>query len=150
MKQITIFLCLFLCVTVILAEKNSMIPNTAVTYQKNSSSTLTLSTELSKPVPLYPLSGSVFKHFPRHTVLTWEKVFNAASYTIEVDCFHCCQSSQWCTEVGKQWIIKQNLTTTVYDFDFVGAQPGRWRVWAVSSTGEERAKTDWQEFRFTQ
>ena len=37
----------------------------------------------------------------------------------------------------------------LYAFDFVGAQPGRWRVWAAGSGKLEGLKSGWCEFRYT-
>lgn len=130
------------------AQKNKTTRESDLKPSGNVSDSSTV-TEFTAPTPLHPLNGSVFKHFPRHTVLVWEKSPDAASYTLEVDCFHCCQSGQWCTDVGRDWLLKPNLQTTFYDFNFVGAQPGRWRVRAINANGEESAKSEWQEFRFT-
>jgi hypothetical protein len=33
-----------------------------------------------------------------------------------------------------------------YEFDFVGAQPGRWRVWAIDEAGREGFKSPWRLF----
>jgi eukaryotic-like serine/threonine-protein kinase len=35
-----------------------------------------------------------------------------------------------------------------YSFDFVGAQPGRWRVWAVDPEGREGSRSAWRRFEF--
>jgi hypothetical protein len=104
---------------------------------------------LATPQQTSPANGSVFGHYPRTTTLKWNAVAGAASYTVEVDCFHCCKSGFWCTDVGQQWKVVPGLTTTYYTFDFVGAQPGRWRVWAVGSGGNESAKSGWWGFTYT-
>ena len=108
------------------------------------------STSLGVPRLLSPADKSVFNHYPRKTNLRWMAVKNAASYTVEVDCYHCCQSQNWCTDIGKTWLIVPKLKTTNYTFNFVGAQPGRWRVWAVDSSGREGARSPWREFQYTQ
>jgi hypothetical protein len=43
----------------------------------------------------------------------------------------------------------KHVKGTQYTFEFVGAQPGRWRVWAVDAGGKEGPKTGWWEFTFT-
>jgi len=111
--------------------------------------TRTVSPILPAPVQVSPPNGSVFNHFPRTTRLVWRPVAGASSYTVEIDCYHCCQRDKWCTEVGRTWKIERNLTTTSYTFDFVGAQPGRWRVWAVGANGQSGAQSGWWEFRYT-
>jgi len=104
---------------------------------------------LSAPVQTSPTSGSVFDNYPRTTTLRWSPVSGAASYTVEIDCYHCCQSGKWCTDVGKTWKVVPGLTGTSYTFDYVGAQAGRWRVWAVDSSGVEGFKSVWWNFRYT-
>ncbi|MBW2039980.1 MAG: hypothetical protein JRI46_10405 [Deltaproteobacteria bacterium] len=106
-------------------------------------------TRLSAPRQISPANGAVFTHFPRTTTLRWSAVPGAASYTVEIDCYNCCQANKWCTDVGRTWKVVTNLTTTSYTFDFVGAQPGRWRVWAVGAGGQKGPKTGWWEFRYT-
>ncbi len=107
------------------------------------------SRSLEVPQLLSPADGSVFNHYPRTTKLQWMRVRGAASYTVEIDCFHCCESNKWCSDVGRTWIVVPNLRTTNHTFNFVGAQPGRWRVWAVDSSGREGSKSSWREFRYT-
>lgn len=106
------------------------------------------SKRLAAPVQIYPQEGASFRHFPRHVVLVWDKMPEAESYTVEVDCFHCCIKGSWCTDVGTTWAVHPSLSSNVFDFDFVGAQPGRWRVWAVGPNGEEGEKSQWRTFSF--
>ena len=105
--------------------------------------------EFTTPTQLSPADGSVFEHYPRTTTLEWTAVPGATSYTVEIDCYRCCQSGKWCTDIGKTGQLVPDIKATSYTFDFVGAQPGRWRVWAVYATGQESPKTNWWEFRYT-
>jgi len=104
---------------------------------------------LPAPMQISPTNGSVFSNFPRRTTLRWRPVRGAASYTVEIDCRDCCQAGKWCTEVGREWKVVPGLRTPIYTFDFVGAQSGRWRVWAVDEDGRPGVKSDWWEFRYT-
>lgn len=104
---------------------------------------------LATPKQLTPPDGKVINRFPRTTTLRWEEVSGAASYTVEIDCFQCCKPNAWCTDVGQTYKVVPNLEDTSYTFDFVGAQPGRWRVWAVGANGQESPKSGWWEFRYT-
>jgi hypothetical protein len=106
-------------------------------------------TTLSAPRQLSPQSGSTFNFFPRKTTLKWSAVLGATAYGVEIDCFSCCVNNRWCTDVGKEWNVVPNVKATEYTFDFVGAQPGRWRVWAVGPRGETSPKTGWWEFKYT-
>ena len=110
----------------------------------------TAPTGLPAPRLLSPANGSSFNVFPRRTELRWQAVAGAASYTVEVDCMQCCAAGKWCTDVGQTFRIADGAKDTRYTFDFVGAQPGRWRVWAVDASGRPGPKSDWWEFRYTQ
>ena len=56
----------------------------------------------------------------------------------------------WCSEAGAEKLVYRviDIKDTTHTFEHVGAQPGRWRVWAVdrASTGP---KTDWWQFNYT-
>lgn len=105
--------------------------------------------KLPAPQQISPVNGAVFSHYPRKTTLKWDAVPGAKSYTVEIDCFHCCTSNTWCTDVGRTWKVTRDIKRTNYMFNFVGAQPGRWRVWAVGKDGQESPKTEWWEFQYT-
>lgn len=104
---------------------------------------------VSSPEQIAPADGSVFRHFPRTTTLTWTDVACAASYTVEVDCYHCCQRNRWCSDVGRTFQLFEDIESTSHTFGFVGAQPGRWRVSAVDASGGVSAQTGWWVFRYT-
>jgi len=104
---------------------------------------------LSAPQQLAPPDGSVFSVYPRTTTLSWATVVNAATYGVEIDCFQCCVANQWCTDVGGPSQIEDGLKQPSYTFNFVGAQPGRWRVWATDGSGHKGAVSGWWGFRYT-
>lgn len=108
---------------------------------------------LPAPSQISPASGTVFDHYPRETTLRWTEVTGAASYVVEIDFYS--YDSGWISELDPNRTpkpathIERDLNTTTYKFNFVGAQPGRWRVWVVDRDGNESAKTDWWIFRYT-
>ncbi len=105
------------------------------------------SSNLNTPTLISPINGTVFNHYPRETRLEWSAVPGAESYTVEIDIF---DRNQWASDFsGKTYHIVPWLTTTSLTTYFVGAQPGRWRVWAVGPDGRESPKSDWWEFRYT-
>jgi hypothetical protein len=104
---------------------------------------------LPAPTMVSPAAGESFDHFPRTTFLRWLPVSGAASYTVELDCFHCCGSGKWCTEQSKLYGSFPRIATTYHEFGWVGAQPGRWRVFAVGPDGKPGAPSPWREFRYT-
>jgi tetratricopeptide (TPR) repeat protein len=104
------------------------------------------SDNLAAPKPLSPMDGAVFDHFPRATTVVWAEVPGATSYVLE-----------WDFDGGRGWEVDRNqaegATVTVKQpvatFSFVGAQAGRWRVWAVDSSGKAGPKSEWRTFRYT-
>jgi hypothetical protein len=60
--------------------------------------------------------------------------------------------NEWGSEVGAGAPCTRILEVSepTYTFPFVGAQPGRWRVWAIGDSGEVSPLTAWREFRYTQ
>ena len=93
------------------------------------------------PTQTMPINQSIFKYFPRTVTLRWSDVRRAKSYSIETSFL---TRSDW--SAARQ---VSNILATSYTFDFVGAQKGRWRVWAVDATGHESQKSGWWEFTFT-
>jgi tetratricopeptide (TPR) repeat protein len=101
---------------------------------------------LEAPKPLSPEDRAVFEHYPRETTVVWAAVSSAAGYMVE-----------WDFKDNQGWNYDRNgIAMTVHaiepvaTFRFVGAQPGRWRVWAVDSSGAAGPKSEWREFRYTQ
>lgn len=94
---------------------------------------------IGAPTQLSPSDGTAFNQYPRTLTLAWDKVPAAKSYKVEIQF----ESNGW-----KAYQIKETDATT-YTFDFVGAQPGRWRVWAVDAGGKEGPRSGWRKFRFT-
>ncbi len=107
---------------------------------KNSVATVArpLNAALAAPVPSAPADGSVFNQYPRKTELSWNPVQGAVSYAVEVE-----------FQSGSSWhslFTRDDIRSVRYTFNFVGAQPGRWRVWAVDSKGNAGVKSDWRTF----
>jgi hypothetical protein len=103
---------------------------------------------LAAPKQVSPANNAVFNNFPRTTKVTWKTVSGARSYSVELDCSGCCGRG-WCTDLGKTYIVKENIKGTSHTFSWVGAQKGRWRVWAVDKNGKPGAKSAWRVFDYT-
>jgi hypothetical protein len=105
---------------------------------------------LPAPKQLSPESDQVFDYYPRRTKLEWEPVEGALRYSVEVDYCQFKKDSNQCND--PQPLIfpgipaTANLTTTTYEFQFVGKQPGRWRVWAIDKEGRAGFKSTWRTF----
>ena len=107
---------------------------------------------LPAPAPLSPSDRTIFDLFPRVTTLTWSAVPGATAYGFEVD--YCPTANPWCadelqTEINltsSHPIVQAPYTSTSLTFNFVGAQPGRWTVWAIDADGRMGARSPWQSF----
>lgn len=99
---------------------------------------------LPSPMLLSPADGSVFGHYPRTTTLTWGPVEGAASYLLEIEYCDPSGCATWSEPYGPY-----SVAGTDYTFDFVGAQPGRWRVRAINSAGTTGRVSAWSNFRYT-
>jgi hypothetical protein len=99
--------------------------STVQTTSKLGCSRFTFNT-LAAPIPISPEARTVFHHYPRTTELKWHPVPDAASYSIQVDCFDCCASGKWCSEVKELGVRASGISDTSYTFEWVGVQ-GRQR-----------------------
>jgi len=106
----------------------------------------------SVPMPSYPQNKSVFNNYPRTTTFYWSGSIGEGpiTYTLEVQYSWCAGSDEFGSWAEGCYapLVFGGLTSTQYTFDFVGGQPGRWRVKASNSYGE----SDWSEwwyFRYT-
>ena len=106
------------------------------------------------PILVSPPDRTVFDHFPRTTTLQW----NASDGEPPITYFAETQYT-WCgdfTDFGSweegcyaPYVSSGETSETEFTFDFVGSQPGRWRVRAKNEYG----MSDWSEwwyFRYTQ
>ncbi len=94
---------------------------------------------LPAPAQVSPAHGSVYNHYPRKTTLRWKAVTGAKYYTAEIQ-----------YKSGNKWVPLKKQAGLKYDytFNFVGAQPGRWRVYAVDSKGKNGLASGWREFTY--
>lgn len=102
------------------------------------------SRSLNSPQLSYPYDNTIFDNFPRTTTLRWLPVRNATHYEIEV---------QYQLPSNGQWFNLPNYPVSVetdnYTIEFVGAQPGRWGVTALSSNQNRSQPSEWWYFRYT-
>jgi hypothetical protein len=94
---------------------------------------------IAPPALVAPMEGAKINIFPRKTIFEWRHVDGAAKYQIEVE-----------YNDGK-WHLQKNATTNLnsYTLDFVGKQPGRWRVRSFSkATGKPGVYSAWREFTY--
>ncbi len=104
---------------------------------------------LPAPLQLSPADRAEFREYPRHTKLEWRSVEGAAYYLVEIDfCDGRDRALRECVD-PKPFSMTRNVGPvkvegTTYEFNFVGRQPGRWRIWAVDAKGQEGFKSPWR------
>ena len=110
---------------------------------------------LPAPVQLSPSDKHVFDVFPRHTRLEWNPVAGGISYAIEVEsCWNrSAEEKMRLPDDGEcinpsSFEEKFGLQSTNYEFVFKGAQPGRWRVWAIDQNHTPGVKSPWRSFTY--
>ncbi len=105
---------------------------------------------LPAPKQLAPDDKQAFDIYPRRTKLEWDPVDGAASYTVEVDVCESLKKQPQCINPQPLRLPtgppRSNITANSYEFMFVGAQWGRWRVWAVDKEGRDGFKSEWRSF----
>jgi ABC-type uncharacterized transport system YnjBCD substrate-binding protein len=94
---------------------------------------------IAAPELVAPIAGAKLEMFPRKTVFEWKHVEGASKYEIVVE-----------YSDGK-WHLQKNATINVtsYTLDFIGKQPGRWRVRSFAkATGKPGPFSEWREFTY--
>ena len=97
---------------------------------------------LKTPKLISPRDGSVFDYYPRTLTLEWGEVKGAVRYQVDREAL-----------IDGEWkpYLPIETTNTRFTFDFVGAQPGRWRVTAVGPDPLRNSfPSRWNTFTFIQ
>jgi hypothetical protein len=97
------------------------------------------SEQLAEPQLVAPIANAKLGNYPRKTTYEWKHVANAGSYEIEIEY----NDGKW------QPFQKATVKVVSYICDFVGANPGRWRVRAIGKDGKEGPFCQWREFKYT-
>lgn len=108
---------------------------------------------LPPPVQTAPDDGVELNYFPRKTKLEWQPVAGAAFYRVEIDyCDGRVRGRKKCFDPQPHHRERndRDIRDTSFEFNFVGAQPGRWRVWAIDEKGQEGFKSPWRIFFYLQ
>ena len=102
--------------------------------------------KLDAPYIIGPENGHVFNKYPRHTVLRWEAVPGAHSYFVRV---------QYNDGGWKNLITKNVGNSTGFQFDFIGAQQGRFHVCSETASRHNESTcshctcSSWHVFKYT-
>lgn len=114
---------------------------------------------LPSPRLLSPEDGAFMHHYPRTTIVKWEPVVGASSYTVEIQMAMGPigqETDSWydLAEHHKNFpastfVPPVKIKSTSFTFDWVGENMGRWRVWAIDDQGNEGLKSKWRYFKYT-
>lgn len=87
-----------------------------------------------------PANGALLHNYPRVTQFKWTPVSGATGYVLEV---------QWCNGCKDEYPLVKTTGPAYTMPSFVGANVGKWRIWAVDASGNEGPKSDWWTFEYT-
>lgn len=103
--------------------------------------------QMATPTLTNPANNEIFGHYPRALTLSWKMVPAAAGYKLE-RAF--CDSTRT-TCVNYPPVTITDPLQSDYTFNFVGAQPGKWRVTTLGgSLYRDSSPSGWRWFSFTQ
>jgi len=100
----------------------------------------------ARPHLLLPPDGSEMTAFPRALKLTWSEVTGSRSYHLQIQIQDLVDSTWHPHPFG---LGDRVVGTLSFGLEFVGSQPGRWRVAAISEEGEEGEFSAWSYFTFS-
>lgn len=101
--------------------------------------------QLASPVLVSPVNGAIFSIYPRTLNLAWEPVNGALGYVLEVEIQDPATSSWHPHPFG---LGHRTVDGTSVRIEFVGSQPGRWRVAAMGEAGRLGQSSEWSTFEF--
>jgi len=103
--------------------------------------------QMATPIQTNPANNVVFGHYPRDLTLSWKMAPAAAGYKLEIA--YCDSTRTTC--VSYPVVTITDPLQSDYTFEFVGAQPGEWRVTTLGApTYRDSAASAWHWFTFTQ
>ncbi len=105
-------------------------------------------TPVAPPALVSPEDGAVIQtDVSRLVDLDWDAPPSATRYSVQVDCYHCCATSQYCSDVGRGYSFATELPGTEYTVpDLTGDNTFRWRVWAINEDGTPGEFSGWRTF----
>jgi TonB family protein len=98
---------------------------------------------LPAPLPISPANQARLHGEPRTVTLEWSKVPGAVGYGLETDFYG---GGHWRSETGPNRV--ERVTNPSFTYEFVGNQPGGWRVWAIDKDGHPGRVSAWSVFTF--
>lgn len=103
------------------------------------------SLQMPTPVLINPVANEVFSNYPRWVTLSWKPIPAATGYKLERS--YCQAGNTNCVDYPP--VIINDPLQAYYTFEFVGLQPGRWRVTTTGAPAYlNSAPSAWRYFTF--
>jgi len=97
------------------------------------------------PVITGPPDGRQFDTYPRNAFLQWKLVEGSKRYLVEVELGLEADGTWMPAPPGLNRMFSKVNSLQI---SFPGAQPGRWRVWAINEDNVRSEPSDWSHFEF--
>lgn len=96
------------------------------------------------PTLVSPPDGAALTDYPRQVELVWQPLTGAAHYLVEVQAQDL-GTGEWFPHPGQ---FRWTTPNTFLSLQFIGDQPGRWQVVAISEDNERSRRSEWREFLY--
>ena len=96
----------------------------------------------NSPILMQPDDGVTLSTYPRNVILEWQPMAGATRYIVNVEAQDPA-TGEWFPHPGKsRWTTANNFQ----EIEFIGDQPGRWRVVAIDANNVRSRVSAWSEF----
>ena len=98
---------------------------------------------LPAPEQITPAKGARMSGYPRDITFTWSKIPGASRYGIEIAYY----GPSWSVDEHRHGYIT-SVKDPSFSFQFVGDQPGAWRIWSIDQASRPGKISEWSLFSF--
>jgi hypothetical protein len=112
--------------------------------------TPTLAGKVTLPAPtlLSPPNGAQINDYPRNITLTWSAVPGARKYLVEIMACSSTNPENCFSHPMLEKNTRESLKNS-YSFEFIGMQPGKWRVFPMTADSQMGTPSEWWTFTCT-
>jgi methionine-rich copper-binding protein CopC len=114
------------------------------------SPTATLTGKIALPAPtlISPENGAQINDYPRNITLTWSAVPGARKYLVEIMACSSTNPENCFSHPMLEKNTRESLKNS-YSFEFIGMQPGKWRVFPMTADNQMGTPSEWWTFTCT-
>ena len=116
----------------------------------SSGPTPTMAGKITLPAPtlVSPPNGTQIHDYPRNITLTWSAVPGARKYLVEIMACSSSNPENCFSHPMLEKNTRESLKTS-YSFEFIGMQPGKWRVFPMTADNQMGTPSEWWTFTCT-